>query len=125
MRRFAPNPDAFDEFARQWFHEVVLPEYRLHEPRKTREGDHWKVSVRLENAGTGTMPVEVAAKRGVRFDKTGQLSAEYREARAIATVGKGQSQELTTTCPFEPESIIIDPDAKVLQLQRNSAFVKF
>jgi hypothetical protein len=83
------------------------------------------VSVRLENAGTGTMPVEVAAKRGVRFDKTGQLSAEYREARAIATVGKGQSQELTITCPFEPESIIVDPDAKVLQFQRNSAFVKF
>jgi len=57
MRRFAPDSAAFDQFATQWFHEVVLPEYRLHEPRKTREGDYWKVSVRLENAGTGTMAV--------------------------------------------------------------------
>ncbi len=125
MRKFAPDSTAFDLFARQWFHEVVLPEYRLHEPSKTREGDHWKVSVRLENVGTGTMPVEVSATRGLRFDKTGQLSAEYREARATATVGKGQSQDLTITCPFEPESIIVDPDAQVLQLQRTSAFVKF
>ncbi len=125
MRRFAPDSTAFDQFARQWFHEVVLPEYRLHEPSKTREGDHWKVSVRLENAGTGTMPVEVAAMRGVRFDKTGRQSAGYREARATTTVGKGQSQELTIICPFEPESIIVDPDAKVLQLQRTSALVKF
>jgi ABC-2 type transport system permease protein len=125
MRKFAPNSDAFDDFARQWFHEVVLPEYRLHEPGKTREGDLWKVKVRLENAGTGTMPVEVAAVRGARFDKTGQPSTEYREARAIATLGKGQSQELTITCPFETESIVVDPDARVLQLERKSAIVKF
>ncbi len=47
------------------------------------------------------------------------------EARVRAILGKGQSRELTITCPFEPESIIVDPDAKVLQLQRNNAFVKF
>ena len=119
-RTFAPDSAAFDQFARQWFHEVVLPEYRLHEPRKAREGDLWKVSVRLENAGTGTMPVEVAAMRAKRFDKTGQLSAEYHAARVSAMVGKGQSQDLTINCPFEPESIIVDPDAKVLQLERKA-----
>jgi hypothetical protein len=47
------------------------------------------------------------------------------EARVRAILGKGQSRELTITCPFEPESIIVDPDARVLQLQRKSAFVKF
>jgi len=125
MRKFAPDSAAFDQFARQWFHEVVLPEYRLHDARKTREGDHWKVNVQLENSGTGTMPVQVAAMHGVRFDKTGQPSGEYREARATTTIGKGQSQELTIICFFEPESIIADPDAKVLQLQRKSAIVKF
>ena len=26
MRRFAPDSAAFDQFAKQWFHEVVLPE---------------------------------------------------------------------------------------------------
>ena len=125
MRRFAPDSAAFDQFAKQWFHEMVLPEYRLHEPRKSLEGDVWNVSIRLENAGSGTMPVEVAAKRGERFHKAGQPSAEYHEARAGAILGKGQSQDLTTTCPFEPKSIVVDPDARVLQLQRNNAFVKF
>ena len=104
---------------------MVLPEYRLYDPRKTREGEHWTVSVRLENAGTGTMPVDVAARRSERFDKTGQPSAEYRQAQTTVVLDKGQSQEITITCPFEPESIIVDPDAKVLQLQRTSAVVKF
>ena len=125
MHKFAADATAFDQFAQQWFREVVLPEYRLHDPRKTREGDHWKVTVRLENAGTGTMPVEVAATHGTRFDKTGQPAADYHEARTGATLGPGQSQDLIITCPFEPESIIVDPDAKVLQLQRIAAQVKF
>ena len=98
-----------------------MPEYRLHDPEKTREGDHWTVNVRLENAGTGMMPVEVAAIRGKRFDKSGQPSAEYREARASVVLDKGQAQEVTISCPFEPESIVVDPDAKVLQLRRTSA----
>ena len=37
MRPFAPDPAAYDAFTRQWFFEVVLPEYRLHEPRKSRD----------------------------------------------------------------------------------------
>ena len=42
MRPFAPDPAAFDAFTHQWFFEVVLPEYRLYEPRKARQGDSWK-----------------------------------------------------------------------------------
>ena len=61
MRPFAPDPSAFDAFTRQWFFEVVLPEYQLSEPRKTANGPAWEVSVRIQNVGTGTMPVEVAA----------------------------------------------------------------
>ena len=34
MRPFAADPAAYDAFTRQWFFEVVVPEYRLHEPRK-------------------------------------------------------------------------------------------
>jgi hypothetical protein len=125
MRPFAPDPAAFDAFARQWFFEVVLPEYRLHEPRKMREGGAWKVAVRLENAGTGTMPVEIAATRGRRFDGSGQAAPGYREARAIKTLGKGESRELEIRCYFEPDTVIVDPDAKVLQLQRQNAVAKF
>ncbi len=123
MRSFAPDTSTFDDFTQQWFEKVVLPDYRLHEPIRTREGASWKVTFRLENLGTGSMPVEVAAVRGERFDSKGQPSPGYQEARV--TAGKDASQELMITCPFEPESIVVDPDAKVLQLQRKSAVAKF
>ena len=125
MRRFAPDPAAFDEFTHQWFFKVVLPDYRLHDPRKIRDGDRWTVTVRLENSGSGTMPVEVAAIRGERFDAAGANSSDYRETRASATLGRGESRDITLVCPFEPESIVVDPDAMVLQLERKSAVVKF
>ncbi|QEH36323.1 ABC-2 family transporter protein [Aquisphaera giovannonii] len=125
MRPFAADPGDFDRFTRQWFREVVLPEYRLHEPKKAADGDRWKVTVRLENAGSGTMPVEVAATRGKRFDAKGQRSPDYREARATASPGKGESKEIAITCPFEPEGLVVDPDAMVLQLQRKTAAAKF
>ena len=90
-----------------------------------REGEVWNVDVRLDNVGTGTMPVEIAAIRGPRFDKSGQASSGYREARTTVTLGKGESRRVTISCPFEPESIVVDPDAKVLQLQRKNAVATF
>jgi ABC-type transport system involved in multi-copper enzyme maturation permease subunit len=124
MRKFAPVPAEFDAFSKQWFFEVVLPEYRLSDAKKKSEGERWRVTVRLENAGTGAMPVEVAATRGPRFDKDGRVSADFRKVRATTTLGKGESRELEISCDFEPESIVVDPDAKVLQLQRKTAVAK-
>ena len=114
----------FDEFTRQWFREVVLPEYRLHDPEKSREGNQWKVFFKLENIGTGTMPVEVAVVRGERFDRNGQASTTYRENRKLLTLNGGQTQEITFSCPFEPESIVVDPDTMVLQIGRDFARIK-
>ena len=37
MRPFAADAAAFDAFTHQWFYEVVVPEYRLSEPKKVRE----------------------------------------------------------------------------------------
>jgi hypothetical protein len=79
MRPFAPDPEAYDVFVRQWFFEVVVPEYRLSEARlapDTATGGAWEVTVRVENVGTGRMAVEVAAARGERFDEGGQVAAE-------------------------------------------------
>jgi hypothetical protein len=70
------------------------------------------------------MPVEVAATRGERFAKDGTPASLYREARTTVTLGKGESRDLVITCPFDPERIVVDPDAKVLQLRRKSAVVK-
>jgi ABC-type transport system involved in multi-copper enzyme maturation permease subunit len=124
MRGFSADASAFDAFTTEWFHEVVVPEYRLSDPRKARQGETWRVAFRLENVGTGSMPVEVAASRGVRFDTSGKASSEYREARTSALLGKNESRDLTIECSFEPESITVDPDAKVLQLSRKRADMK-
>jgi hypothetical protein len=125
MRPFASDTAAFDAFTRQWFLEVVIPEYRLSDPKKTEHGKDWTVIVKLENAGTGVMPAEVAATRNDRFAKDGTPNALYREARTTVTVGAGETRDLVIDCPFEPERIIVDPDAKVLQLRRKSAVLKF
>jgi aminopeptidase N len=124
MRPFAANPAAFDAFARQWFYEVVVPEYRLTDSKRLRKGDSWEASTRIENAGTGTMPVEVAATRGERFDKDGLPSADYREARTTVVLGEGAVRDVVISCPFEPERIVVDPDARVLQLERKKAEAK-
>ena len=71
------------------------------------------------------MPVEIAATRGERFAKDGSPSPEYREARTTVTLGKIEAKNVVITCPFEPEQIVVDPDAKVLQLRRKSAVAKF
>ncbi len=125
MRRHAADPAAFDAFARQWFHQVVVPEYRVSDPRKLPKGASWDVTTRVENAGRGTMPVAIAASRGDRFAKDGSANPDYREARTTVTLGAGESREITIACPFEPERIVVDPDAKVLQLERKQAQSRF
>jgi ABC-2 type transport system permease protein len=124
MRRFAADREAFDAFARQWFHQVVVPEYRITSPTKALKGSSWELTARVENAGTGRMPVEVAAARGERFAKDGSPDPQYREVRTTITLDRGEARDVLIACPFEPDRVIVDPDAKVLQLRRNSAPAK-
>jgi hypothetical protein len=121
MRRFAADPSGFDAFTRQWFFQVVVPEYRLSSPSKRARGESWDATVRVENAGSGRMPVEVAAVRGDRFATNGSPSPEYREARTTLVLDKGEARDAVIACPFEPDRIVVDPDARVLQLRRKSA----
>jgi hypothetical protein len=78
----------------------------------------------VENAGTGRFPVEVAAARGPRFDDQGKISPEYRDARTTIVLGAGESRLVRIRCPFEPQRVVVDPDAHVLQLQRRAASAK-
>jgi ABC-2 type transport system permease protein len=121
MRPFAPDPAAYDAFVQQWFHQVVVPEYRLSDLRLTggsQEGP-WKVTARVKNAGTGRMPVEVAAVRGERFkDK------DYRDVRRSLILGAGEERTVEIPCAFRPERVVVDPDVKVLQLRRKAAVAK-
>jgi hypothetical protein len=125
MRQYAGDVGGFDDFTRQWFYQVVVPEYRLASVSKQARGAGWEAAFRVENAGTGKMPVEIAVARSERFAQDGSPSAEYREARTAITLGKGEGCDIVVTCPFEPDRLVVDPDAKVLQLQRKNARAKF
>ncbi|HYO13253.1 MAG TPA: M1 family aminopeptidase [Thermoanaerobaculia bacterium] len=123
LRTHAPDPAAYDAFVEQWFHQVVVPEYRLSGARAGRvpgQGQ-WEVTVGVKNAGTGRMPVEMAAVRGERFGEEGRPKPGYREARTTVTLGAGEEKTVRIRAPFEPERVVVDPDVQVLQLRRKAA----
>jgi ABC-type transport system involved in multi-copper enzyme maturation permease subunit len=116
MRPFAADPAAFDAFAKQWFYQVVVPEYELSDAHVRKEGPGWRVTVKLRNAGTGRMPVQVAAVR-----REGGKGDQPRNARSTVILGAGEEASVSIFCPFEPDRIVVDPDVEVLQLRRKAA----
>jgi ABC-2 type transport system permease protein len=121
MRRHADDKAAFDEFARQWFFGIVMPEYQLSDAKKEQRGEEWEVTVRVKNAGTGRMPVEIAATAGWRWGEDGKVSPDYKDARVKLVLGAGEEKVARIRCSFMPEAVVVDPDANVLQLQRQAA----
>jgi ABC-2 type transport system permease protein len=121
MRPFAADAAAYDAFTRQWFHEVVVPQYELSGVRREKRGTGWEVVARVKNGGTGRMPVEVAAVRGERFTEEGKPVAGYQDARTRVVLGAGEEKEVRIACPFSPEKVVVDPDVRVLQLRRKNA----
>lgn len=129
MRLFAPNPQAFDLLVAQLFFNVVLPEYSVQSPSRTLvDGDSPLYDPRftVRNTGTGRMPVEIAAERGVRFPRPGTAERElFENSRVVVELGAGEEEEVHIRCGFKPERIMIDPDAKVLQRGRKFAVHQF
>jgi ABC-type transport system involved in multi-copper enzyme maturation permease subunit len=129
MRPFAEDAAAFDAFVEQWLEGRVMPEYRVTEATKTKNGDGYDVTVTVRNNGSGRMPVEIAAVSGERWNKAkgggskGSFEANpaYRDSRASVTLGAGESKTATIHCAFAPERVVVDPDVRVLQLQRKQA----
>ncbi|MGH7681116.1 MAG: M1 family aminopeptidase [Candidatus Eiseniibacteriota bacterium] len=129
MRPYAPDPAAFDAFVKEWCEDKVMPEYRLADAKKTKDGDGYDVTVTVRNNGTGAMPVEVAAVVGERWNKaesegvkeTFEVNPKYREARSTVTLAAGESKTVSIRCPFAPEKVVVDPDVRILQLQRKQA----
>lgn len=129
MRPYAQDPAAYDAFAKQWFEDKVVPQYVVREAKKSADGDGFVVSLTVENIGTGTMPVEVAAIAGERWKKPDTEApqrvytedASYRDARATVILGAGESKSVTIRCDFEPEKVVVDPDVRILQLKRKQA----
>jgi hypothetical protein len=126
LRPHAVDPSGFDAFTRQWFFQVVLPEYQLSAFKRSRDGEAWVTTARLTNAGTGRMPVEVAATRGERFpkDDATDKGPDYRDARQVVTLGPGESAGVSIRSDFEPDQLVVDPDAMVLMLRRKAAVAR-
>jgi hypothetical protein len=133
MRPFAPDPDAFDAFTQQWFFRVVMPEYRFEDVEKERQGERWIVRGTVHNTGTGRMPIQVAATRGDRFEKVQKdaplgpaaPAAGYHEARLAVDLDGGARAPFRIECDFDPDLVLADPDALVLQLRRKHAVHRF
>ena len=121
MRPFAPAPAAVDEFTDAWLFDVVVPEYRLSDAEVTPAG----ATVTVENTGSGRMPVQVVAARAERFDEDGEPNPGYRQRRVEITLGPGERVVVEIPCDFEPDRVVVDPDALVLQLNRDQAIVRF
>ena len=137
LREHAADVAAFDAFTQQWYCEVVVPRYVFESATKVRDGDAWLVELELANRGTSTMPVEVAAVSGSRWPEpkpatsTGPTVAaalprtrsqsQWSESRTSTTLSAGEKQTLRIRCDFEPERLLVDPDAKVLMLERKKA----
>jgi aminopeptidase N len=124
LRPYAADSAAYDAFVKQWFHEVVVPEYRLADAKKTGSGGAFDVTVSVTNKGKAVMPVMIAAAKGERFDDKGVAKADYKDARTGITLGAGETKAVTVHCDFEPDRVVVDPDALVLQLRRKTAVAK-
>ena len=129
MRPYADDAAAYDAFTKQWFEDRVVPQYVVRKAKKEAVDGGYIVTLTVQNIGTGTMPVEVAATAGARWKKPAEDAPEagytadpsYHDARATATLGAGEATELTIRCDFEPERVVVDPDVRVLQLKRKQA----
>jgi ABC-2 type transport system permease protein len=124
MRRHAPDPAAFDAFVKQWFFGTVVPQYLITDAAVTRAGDGWEVRARVKNVGSGEIPVEIAATRGERFAKRRTAENAWRDARATLRLAAGEEKPVTIRCAFEPQTLVVDPDIRVLTLERQKAEMK-
>jgi ABC-2 type transport system permease protein len=121
MRRHAPDPAAFDAFTKQWFFGTVVPQYLVSGAEVARTGDAWEVRARVKNVGTATAPVEIAATRGERFPKKRTAANAWSDARAVLTLAAGEEKPVVIRCAFEPERLVVDPDVRLLMLERQKA----
>ena len=83
------------------------------------------MAVKVKNAGTGRMPVEVAAASAASASRDeGKPKPGYRDARRTVVLRAGEERPVEIPCSFRPETVVVDPDVKVLQLRRKTAVAK-
>jgi aminopeptidase N len=137
LRAHAPDPAAYDAFTKQWFFDVVVPEFKVESAEATapsEAGGRWRTVVKVRNAGTGTVPLEVAVTNGEERWPPAAVCrtpeeraaaatqrAEYRDARDRRTIAAGEAVEFVVESDFEPAKAVVDPDVRTLMLNRKLA----
>ena len=136
--KFALAEPAYDAFTRQWFEQVVLPEFKLWDLKVTKPAEgQWVVEGTLENAGTGTVSVEVAALGAEPVKDADAVREKLKDdpealrralallkppsARTTVSVGTGERKPFRIACAFEPLKAQVDPDVHLLQVRRKLA----
>ena len=132
MREHAEDPeepeslDRFDDFVQQWFQEVVVPQYKIHDPKVEAQGGGYVVEAEIENVGSGKMSVDIAAVRGERFpaEDEAEEAEPWRISRVSRILDAGEKVAIRIECDFEPAKLVVDPDVQVLMLKRDKAEVE-
>ena len=137
MRPFAKDAAAYDAFVDQWFLSVAIPEIKVESAQYTapaKEGDPWRTVVTVRNAGTGTVPIEIAVTNGeerwpqASLPRTAEERTaaakqrdEYRDARDTHTIAAGATAEYVIETTFQPKKAVADPDVHTLMIGRKTA----
>jgi hypothetical protein len=129
MRKYASDTASYDDFVKQWFDTVVVPEYRVRDAKTVAApGGGWVTTAVVENVGTGWMPVQVAAVTGERFpsdsSKKAKKATPYQAVLDSLTLGSKENRSISIRTTFKPERVVVDPNVRVLQLRRQSAEAK-
>jgi ABC-2 type transport system permease protein len=83
------------------------------------------VSTAGVGAAPGAPPAEPPKAARIGLTTSGSPAEPFAEQRATVTLGPGEEQEIVLRCAFEPQQLVVDPDALVLQLKRKSAVHRF
>jgi hypothetical protein len=121
LRKHAADPAAFDIFATQWFLRVLVPEFRFSDATVTGGDGSWRVAATVENAGTGTVEVEIAAEGEAPEGSEGKEAPAPPRSITRVTLAAGERKAFEVTCSFPPKRLVADPDVRVLQLRRKLA----
>ncbi|MDX1996576.1 MAG: M1 family aminopeptidase [Thermoanaerobaculia bacterium] len=108
LRPEAPDPERFQAFVDQWLERVVLPELQWRDIAVTPNGNTWTLTATLENVGTGTVAIDIAALGA---------TTEQRVAQ-IVELAPRSPRALRFELPFAPIRLVVDPDLRLLQLHR-------
>lgn len=126
MRPHAKDLVAFDAFVRQWFERVVVPEFKVRDVEisgPVGEPPMWTTTATIENVGTGTVTVDVAAMKEAQAP-TNPEETRQRVLTSVTLAGDSSDasrKRIEFKSPFAPALIEVDPDVRLLQLRRKLA----